>query len=86
MKYGISLEGGYVQALFNGLVCDRELSKSEYDSVKAIIQGKPADPDGYAYKLRADNYEWELVENPTEPEPSVDDKAEAYDILMGVSE
>ena len=55
---------------------------SEYDSVKAIIQGKPAAPDGYAYKLRADNYEWELAEDP----PTPDEEAEIEDYKNALSD
>lgn len=67
---------------------DVEISNEEYETIMQKIRSKPTDPEGYQYKLRADNLEWELVELPPEPEyePTDADKAEAYDILMGVSE
>ena len=53
-----------------------EITESEYATIMQKIQNKPADPDGYQYKLRADNLEWELVElPPVEPEPMTDEEA-----------
>lgn len=46
-----------------------EITESEYNTIMQKIRSKPTDPPGYAYKLRADNLEWELVElPPVEPE------------------
>lgn len=64
-----------------------EITRAEYDDIMALIRTAPTPPDGYAYKLRADDLTWELMELPPVPdEPTVEDKAEAYDILMGVTE
>jgi len=77
-------ENGYIIAITTAWV-GAELTESEHAAIRQRIQNKPTDPDGYTYKLRADNLEWELVELPPAPEyePTVEDKAEAYDILMG---
>jgi hypothetical protein len=53
-----------------------EITESEYHEIMQKIQTKPADPEGFQYKLRADNLEWELVElPPIEPEPLTDEQA-----------
>lgn len=59
-----------------------EAKDGNYAEIIARIAEKPKDPDGYTYKLRADTLEWELVENPPEPEPELDD-AETLSILLG---
>jgi hypothetical protein len=65
-----------------------EVSESEYAALAEVVHNKPFAASGYTYKLRADNLEWELVELPPVPEsePTAEDKAEAYDILLGVTE
>jgi len=48
----------------------------QYNAIMQKIQIKPADPEGYTYKLRADDLEWELVKlPPIEPEPLTDEQA-----------
>jgi hypothetical protein len=74
-KYYKNLENGYIFAVSidYGAV---EITESEYNTIMQKIQSKPTDPDGYQYKLRADNLEWELVElPPVEPEPLTDEEA-----------
>lgn len=80
-------ENGFINVIGSGII-GIEITESEYNSIMQKIQNKPTDPKGYQYRLRADNLEWELVELPPAPEyePTEADKAEAYDILMGVSE
>lgn len=66
----------------------KEITESEYNEILEIIKNKPIAPDGYAYKL-TDSLEWELYELPIEePEEltETEEKARAYDILMGVAE
>ena len=46
-----------------------EITQAEYNNLLGIITSVPTAPDGYAYRLRADTLEWELVELPPEPEP-----------------
>lgn len=82
----IIIANGYVIA-----TADTPFGSAENaDAVEQMLCHQPTAPDGFTYKLRADNLEWELVELmsiETEPdEPTIEDKAEAYDILMGVSE
>lgn len=81
------IENGFIAAIGTGIV-GTEITESEYNAIMQKIQTKPADPEGYTYMLRADNLEWELVELPPAPEeePTIEDKAEAYDILMGKEE
>lgn len=53
-----------------------EITESEYNTIMQKIQNKPTDSSGYAYKLRADNLEWELVElPPIDPEPLTEEEA-----------
>lgn len=67
---------------FNG----EEITDSEYEEILSIIQAAPSPPTGFCYRLKAD-LTWELFETQPEPyEPTDEDKAEAYDILTGVSE
>jgi hypothetical protein len=66
-----------------------EITETEYNHIKTIIDSRPTAPDGFSYRL-TENLEWELYELPTE-EPveeltETEEKALAYDILMGVSE
>ena len=66
----------------------KEITESEYNRIKTIIDNRPTAPDGYGYKL-TESLEWELYELPLEePEEltETEQKALAYDILMGVSE
>ena len=66
------------------------IDADQFGAIQTAIDNKPQDaPDGYQYRLRADNLEWELVELPTEPEtePTEEDKAAAYDIIVsGITE
>lgn len=65
---------GYVSAI--SLLIGEEITEPEYNTIMQKIQNKPTDPEGYTYKLRADNLEWELVElPPIEPEPLTDEQA-----------
>lgn len=66
-----------------------EITAAEYNHIKTIIDSRPTAPDGFAYRL-TENLEWELyevpVEEPVEELTETEQKALAYDILMGVSE
>ena len=78
------VNNGYIVAITSASTGDA-ISESEYNAILGIINNAPSAPDGYTYKLRADTLEWELVELPPAPEyePTTEDKAEAYDILIG---
>lgn len=62
--YTKMIADGYIVAIGTG-IAGEEISESEYNTVMQKIQNKQTAPNGYAYKLRADNLEWELVELPT---------------------
>lgn len=85
MAYMICVSNGYVIGVGKNLSETAGITETEYNTISALIRNKPADPAGYAYKLHADTLEWELVELPPEPEdePTIEDKAEAFDILLG---
>lgn len=64
------------------------ISEAEYSTLTEIIRNMPTAPDGYQYRLTT-SLEWELSEIPKDVEPEwteTEQKALAYDILMGVRE
>lgn len=79
--YVIQYNDIYVESVGIGNV-GTELTESEYNAIMQKIQNKPTDPEGYQYKLRADNLEWELVELPPAEEPELT-ADEALDIILG---
>lgn len=83
--YTLSIKDGFVVFVSPDGSGQQEISQEEYNAIMLAISSKPKDPAGYTYRLRADTLEWELVELPPEPEPepTTEDKAEAYDILIG---
>jgi len=86
MRYNKQIFNGFIVAVgsFNG---GEEISEAEYNTILEVVRNKPTATETTDYRLRED-LTWEAYEvEPPEPsEPSVEDKAEAYDILMGVSE
>lgn len=64
-----------------------EITESEYNEILSVIRNKPTAREGFDFRLKTD-LTWEEYELPPMPEsdPTVEDKAEAFDILMGVSE
>lgn len=69
------IENGFIVAISTSNF-NNQITESEYNAIMQKIQSKPTDPDGYAYRLRADNLEWELVElPPVEPEAITDEEA-----------
>ena len=79
MIYKIVIDG-YIVALSNAN--GTEMTEAEYNAIMQKIQNKPSDPDGYQYRLRADNLEWEMVEL---PEP-VDEEAGPEDYEQALEE
>lgn len=71
--------------VINGYIIATTHDDEQYNAIMQKIQTKPSDPEGYTYKLRADNLEWELVELPPSPEPSEEDISdeEALNIILG---
>ena len=70
-----------------------EITEEKYNEIMAILKNRPSAPVGYSYRLTED-LQWELYELPIdEPAESIEssmteteEKARAYDIIMGVSE
>lgn len=88
MSFYKNIYDSYIGSLSKGFG-QKQITEEEYNNILFIIRSAPSAPDGYTYMLRADNLEWELVENPPEPEPPVDDEvddAEALSILLGGAE
>ena len=65
----------------------KEISAEEYAEIMNRLKNPPDAPDGYYYTLN-EELEWELHEVPVVEEEltETEQKAKAYDILMGVSE
>lgn len=76
----------YIESISTGAGAE-EIEESEYRSLLSMIQNCPAPPLGYAYRLRADTLEWELVELPPmpDPDPELTDE-EALAIILGGGE
>ena len=90
MKYYKIISGIYILSIIqtnSNAITAEEVTKAEYDEIKSVVDEKPPAREGYDYKLKTDLTweEYKLPDNP-EPEYTVEDKAEAYDILTGVSE
>lgn len=70
-----------------------EITEEKYNEIMAILKNRPSAPVGYSHRLTED-LQWELYELPKEEtdEPiesdmtEIEEKAKAYDIIMGVSE
>ena len=70
-----------------------EITEEKYNEIMAILKNRPSAPVGYSYRLTED-LQWKLYELPKEEtdEPiesdmtEIEEKAKAYDIIMGVSE
>ena len=70
-----------------------EIPEEKYNEIMTILKNRPTAPVGYSYRLTED-LQWELYELPKEEtdEPiesdmtEIEEKAQAYDIIMGVSE
>ena len=86
MRYYADIKNGYVRSIGTGNG-GTEINESEYNEIMTAIQNKPPRTATVDYRLKTD-LTWESYEHEPDPEPEPDDsdKAEAYDILMGVSE
>ena len=77
------IDDGYVVGFgTNGNDSVTEIDEEEYAALMAFVQTRPTAPDGYAYVIRDNPREWELVELPPEPPEELTD-AEALSILLG---
>lgn len=85
------IDSGYITSV--GIATNTNhtvITETEYNNIVNVLSTMPAAPENYKYRL-TENLTWELVKLPIYPpmpehEPSTEDKAEAYEILMGVSE
>ena len=68
MIYSKAIDNGYIVAIMKNAVGDERIDKEEYERLFRMLRSRPAEPDGYAYMLRADTMDWELVERPEEAE------------------
>lgn len=64
-KYYIFGEDGYIDGCGTGIL-GKEIIESEYNRIFDIIKNIPQAPQGYQYRLRESNLEWELIELPEE--------------------
>lgn len=76
--------GGYIMGVGTG-GGGIEISESEYNEIIDCLQTKPVSIENVGYRLK-ENLTWESFEIELPDEPSFEDKAEAYDILIGESE
>lgn len=60
------------------------IGEAEKNILVDKFNSKPTAPEGYIYKLKADNLEWELIEIP--PEPDEPTPEELLNILVGETE
>ena len=79
----------------------KEITAGKYNEILTLLRNRPTAPEGYGYRLTED-LQWELYELPhTEVEENpysetdeiietdmteTEEKAQAYDIIMGVNE
>lgn len=83
MYYSFSMIDGYIYGIASSdLPFSNNINEEEANAVKLLLCSKPTAPDGYTYKLRASDLEWELVELPPMPEPELTPE-EALSILLG---
>lgn len=77
------IDGDYISGIgTNGNDSVTEITEAEYNAIMQKIQSKPTDPDGYQYKLRADNLEWELVELPAQEDSDEEASPEDYESAL----
>ena len=86
MRFYKNIESDYITAIGTG-GGGVEITETEYNEIMSVIQKKPPRTETTDYHLKED-LTWEEYERPVDPdpEPSDEDKAEAYDILTGVVE
>ncbi|MDD7602316.1 MAG: hypothetical protein PUK54_06930 [Firmicutes bacterium] len=73
------IKDGMIVAVGQDALTGEEITEAEYNSLKAIIDNKPADTETHYYVLKADTLEYEAVERPepitmdSDPEQAVVD-------------
>lgn len=86
MRYYKQISNSYIIAIGIG-GGGEEIAEQEYNEIMTVIQNKPARTENTDFHLKTD-LTWEEYERSADPdpEPSDEEKAEAYDILTGVRE
>ena len=85
MGYYKTIHDGYIYSIGTGNG-GTEITESEYNEIKTVIQNKPQATETTDYMLKAD-LTWEAYEvDSVDPDPTEEDYAEAGRILMGVKE
>lgn len=83
MRFFKDCSDGIIYTIGKG-ACGSEISETEYNNILSIIRHKPLGTETVDYRLREDlTWEEYIIEPFDSPEETVDDKAEAYDILIG---
>lgn len=81
------IEDGYIIVIGKD-VAGKEITDEYAAQIMQALSNVPAPEIGYGYRLN-ENLTWERYIIPPQPEPeepTTEDKAEAYDILLGVTE
>lgn len=79
MRYFKTVIDGYINSISTG--CGGvEITKDEYDTIKAVIRSVPESPDGYDYALKED-LTWELYDLTVVEDELTDEEALA--IILG---
>ena len=69
----------------DGYIVAVEAKDAQHDEVVERIAEMPSAPEGFVYKLRVADLEWELVELPPVTDPELDE-SEAFGIIFGGAE
>ena len=78
IKDGFILSYGTAEA-----VVETAITEERFNAIAEAVANKPQAEEGYAYMLRADNLEWELVQLPESEEPTEEESTPAWDISQG---
>lgn len=82
MRFCKYVSGGYIIGIGTGNG-GTEITETEYSEILAAVRNKPAATETTDYRLRTDLTWEEYAVEPQPYEPTAEDKAESYDILMG---
>ena len=80
-----NIENGYIWGICMS-AGDIEITKAEYNAIMQKIKTRPVAKEGFQYKLRNNDLEWELVEfKPIETETLTEDEATEIDYINALS-
>ena len=78
------VDNGYILAVSATATGGVEIAEQEYNAILTSLHNRPQSKDGFALMLKDGTLEWAYTElPPISEEPTTEDKAEAYDILIG---